>query len=172
MIEKMLQSWLYTCNVQGGRDNLGTKDGLPPLLPCRRANIANCPCLPIHITIKVAIKGYPQFQTLDCPCGRSLTLEFASPAPLAGTHITGISLFVHDQSYEKDRSHQWTQAQVRKYRKLMITSCFKGLSSEQRRTRASVLLVIGLESALTEPRLCDPPDSKARPALVCGSFEL
>ncbi|GBP71427.1 hypothetical protein EVAR_88585_1 [Eumeta japonica] len=35
------------------RDNLTTKDGLAPLLPCHKPNLGKCPCLPIHITIKV-----------------------------------------------------------------------------------------------------------------------
>ncbi|GBP42089.1 hypothetical protein EVAR_29444_1 [Eumeta japonica] len=51
----------------GGRNNLGTKDGLATLMLCRRSNLTNFPCLPLHITIKVAIKGRPHFYTLDCP---------------------------------------------------------------------------------------------------------
>ncbi|GBP51644.1 hypothetical protein EVAR_96240_1 [Eumeta japonica] len=55
------------------KDNLGTKDGLAALLPCRRSNLGNCLCLLIHITIKVEIKSHPHFYTLDCPCGRSVS---------------------------------------------------------------------------------------------------
>ncbi|GBP52790.1 hypothetical protein EVAR_39328_1 [Eumeta japonica] len=70
MIEKLPQSRYTRDNVQVGRDNLETKDGLAPLLSCRRPDLENYPCLPIHITIKVAIKGHPYFYTVDCPCGR------------------------------------------------------------------------------------------------------
>ncbi|GBP82850.1 hypothetical protein EVAR_34514_1 [Eumeta japonica] len=59
MIEKLPQSRYKRGNVKGGTNNLETKDGLAALLPCLRPYLGNCPCLPIHITIKVEIKGRP-----------------------------------------------------------------------------------------------------------------
>ncbi|GBP49605.1 hypothetical protein EVAR_97903_1 [Eumeta japonica] len=71
MIDKLPQFRYTRGKYQGGRENLETKDGLAPMLSCRRPHLENCHVKPIHITIKVEIKGHSHFYALNCPCARN-----------------------------------------------------------------------------------------------------
>ncbi|GBP50988.1 hypothetical protein EVAR_37145_1 [Eumeta japonica] len=116
MIEKFPQSSYTRGNVQGGRDNLGNKDGLASLLPCRKPNLGNFPCLPIHITIKVAIEGHSHFYTLDCsydrhakPSAADVVIGYAvvSSPPPCGISVEGLSPRSLGPKYKTYIPKQW-----------------------------------------------------------------